>query len=78
MVKYHSTERTIAVGDHVLYGGTPAQIVFIIEEERYLPGYLQKDWEYLHKGVGIKTERGDLFCIDEPDENEDLVPQSGL
>ena len=71
-MKYVGTNRAVVVGDLVRYHGELGHIVFIIQEHAFLPDYPEREWGYLKKGIGVKIQGGDLFRIDEPD--EDLMP----
>ncbi len=52
--------------------GRNGQVVGIIQERRYRTDYSASDWDYLEKGILIRTDFGDL-TLEEPDEDLDLV-----
>ena len=68
---YLENKQAISVGDLITYGGKSGRIIFIIQDGQFSPDYLEKDWSYLKKGIGIQIDGGDLFCLEEPD--EDLI-----
>jgi hypothetical protein len=68
-------KKPISVGDLVTYGGEPGVVAFVIQEKQFSPGYPEEEWSYLEKGIGIKLENGEFFCLDEPD--EDLALRKG-
>jgi hypothetical protein len=70
---HYENGRKIILGDDVLYGGKPGKVVFLIEEGFFLPGFKKEDWDYRKKGIGLQMENGDIFCLDNPD--EDLMPK---
>ena len=72
MAKHYENGTRISVGDNVLYGGKAGQIVFLIEEGKFLVGYESSDWSYRKNGIGVRLTDGTLFCLDDPD--EDLIP----
>ncbi len=73
---YHGTEKTIHVGDHVLYAGDPGLIVFVVEDDSYSDRYSRDAWSYLGSGLGVELadEAQTLYHLDAPD--EDLEPVS--
>ncbi len=75
-MKYMHTERKIAVGDDVLYGGARGVVVFVIEDDSYSDRYPKEEWSYLGKGLGVELhdELLTLYHLDLPD--EDLEPRS--
>jgi hypothetical protein len=73
-MKYQRTDRTIRVGDEVLYAGSPGVIVFIIDDDSYSDAFKKEHWSYLDKGFGMELRDGTLYHFDTPD--EDLEPLS--
>ncbi len=63
----------VLIGDEVDLGqGQIGHVVGLIEERQYRTGYTISDWDYLEKGILIKTPFGELR-LDEPDEDLELV-----
>jgi FKBP-type peptidyl-prolyl cis-trans isomerase FkpA len=77
MSKYHDGT-PIRVDDPVYYGGFPGRVVFIIEEDSYSGGFPKKNWSYLKNGIGVLLDSGDLFHLDDPDEDLWHVPDEGF
>ena len=75
-MKYLETDKTIRIGDHVVYGGAPAVIVFVIDDDSYSNQYPKENWSYLDKGLGVEVQDAErtLYLLDAPD--EDLEPLS--
>jgi hypothetical protein len=74
----YASGEPVRLGDDVDLGqGQFGQVVGIIQERRYRTGYNGADWEYLGKGILIKTPFGDLR-VDEPDEDLELVARNPL
>lgn len=75
-MKYNDTDKVIRVGDSVLYAGSRAVIVFVIDDESYSNRYPEKDWSYLGKGLGVEIQDSErtLYHLDAPD--EDLEPEA--
>jgi hypothetical protein len=69
----YPTGETIEIGDTVALGGDRRGVVVgIIDEGRYAAGYPANDWQYLHNGLVVSTDFGDLR-LDQPDEDLTLV-----
>lgn len=69
MANYHETFQKICVGDQILYAGKPGKIVFVAEDNSFLPEFEAGEWRYLKKGIGVQIDGGELYCLDEPDED---------
>jgi hypothetical protein len=68
----------VCIGDEVDLGqGQIGQVVGIIQERRYRLDYKSSDWDYLEKGILIKTTFGELR-LEEPDEDLELVARSSV
>jgi hypothetical protein len=66
--------RPVDVGDRVrLSEDQCGTVVCSIDAGQYTSEYPQSAWAYLISGVLIKTDDGDLFHYDEPDEDFELV-----
>jgi hypothetical protein len=63
----------VLIGDEVDLGqGQIGHVVGLIEERRYRTDYNGANWDYLEKGILIKTTFGELR-LGEPDEDLELV-----
>jgi hypothetical protein len=68
----------VRVGDDVDLGqGQLGQVVGIIQERRYRADYKSSDWDYLEKGILIRTSFGEVR-LEEPDEDLELVARHPL
>jgi len=66
----------VQIGDAVHLGGDQSGIVVgIIDEGKYADGYNEEDWRYLHSGLVVSTDFGDMR-LDKPDEDLELVARS--
>ncbi len=74
MSHQYNNGKPINIGDRVVYAGVIGRVVFIIEDDRYSPGFVRDDWAYRRLGLGIKLRNGQLFVLDGPD--DDLKPSS--
>jgi hypothetical protein len=66
--------KKIQLGDKVSYAGMPGRIVFIVDEDLFLPSHPREEWSYVKQGLGVQIDGGDLFCLQEPD--GDLIAMS--
>jgi len=73
--KYEDGSR-IAVGDLILYGSKPGKVVFAIEDGLFAAGFRKEDWDYRRKGIGLQLENGEMFCLDDADEDLLLIQRS--
>ncbi|HLN29834.1 MAG TPA: hypothetical protein VK395_18955 [Gemmataceae bacterium] len=73
-MNYNGTDKTIRVGDSVLYASKPGVIVFVIDDDAYSARYPKKNWSYLGGGLGVEIQDKErtLYHLDSPD--EDLEP----
>ena len=64
----------IMVGDQVVLSGSPARVVFVLDNEQFSPDYPKEEWSKIDgriKGIGILTEKWGLLI--ENSASEDLV-----
>jgi hypothetical protein len=74
----YASGAAVRIGDEVDLGqGQIGQVVGIIQERRYRTDYKSADWDYLEKGILIKTTFGDVR-LEEPDEDLELVARNPL
>ncbi|HEY3267396.1 MAG TPA: hypothetical protein VGM37_10745 [Armatimonadota bacterium] len=64
---HYSDGRTVELGDLVSDGGVIGTVVFVVEDEKFLPPYEGAEWRYLGKGLGILFGEDFLVVGDEPD-----------
>ena len=77
-MKYAGTEKTVRVGDNVLYAGKQGVVVFIVDDGGYSDKYPREHWSYLGSGLGVELQEGEwegtLFHLNSSEEEEDLEP----
>lgn len=70
-MKYPNGE-TVKLGDKVqLSNGDYGSIIFSIDTDEYSAEFPKIEWEYLNKGVMIKSNNGALIHYEDP--NEEFV-----
>jgi len=66
--------RRVSIGDRVkLWEDEFGTVVCSIDSREYTTDYPEEAWSHLSSGVLIKTDDGELFHYDEPDEDFELV-----
>lgn len=59
------------LGDRVRFSnGDTGTIVFSIDTDEYSEGFPKKEWEYLNKGIMVKTDAGALIHYEDPNVEE--------
>lgn len=73
-MRYWGSEKEVRVGDHVLYAGSPARIVFIVDDDSFSDRYPRQHWADYGKGFGVELqdETRTLYFLDTSEEEEDL------
>jgi len=62
---------SIRLGDRVkLSNGDTGTIVFSIDTNEYSDEFPKTKWEYLKAGVMVRTDRGALVHLEDPNQNE--------
>ena len=69
--RYH-TGQPVRVGDRIRYDG-PGRVVFVVDDGSYAPDYPKEHWSYLRTGIGIVLDDGNMFVLNEPDEDLELI-----
>ena len=68
---------TIKPGDRVrLITGDNGTVVCSIDSQGYSDEYSEKDWSYLREGVIVKTDRGAVIHLKDPNEGDVLPAES--
>jgi hypothetical protein len=66
--------RLVVVGDRVrLSEDQCGTVVCSMDADEYTREYPRSAWRYLNSGVLVKTDEGELFHYDEPDEDFELI-----
>jgi len=72
-MKYKNGEVT-HVGDQVLIAGDDlGTVVFSIDTDEYSEEFPKREWEYLKKGIMIKSKKMGLVHLEELDEDVELL-----
>lgn len=70
--------RAVTVGDRVrLWHDQPGTVVCSIDTGEFTEEYPKAQWEYLKSGILVKTDTGELFHYEEPDEDFEWIESSG-
>lgn len=71
--------KVIGVGDRVTIGsGIDGVVVFSIDTDEFSLEFLKDDWNYLGRGIMVKTEQGGLVYLDVSDEDLEIIGESSI
>jgi hypothetical protein len=70
----YSDGRPVRLGERVrLWGSKIGIVVCSIDDDRYSESFSCADWAHLDRGFVVKTEDGEVFHCDEPDEDFEVM-----
>ena len=77
--KYPSGEEVHA-GDHILFGGAPAEVIFVTQRNEYADGVSAVEWEFV-KGdtIALRFEDGRIMMYDSFCDHDEItvLPRNG-
>ena len=70
----YSTGQRVSLGDRVkLWKGRYGTVVCSIDTGEFTQDYPRSEWEYLKSGIIIKTDTGEVFHYNQPDEDCEFI-----
>ena len=77
-MQYFDTNKSVRVGDRILYAGSPGTVVYVIDDDSYSERFTSEQWSYLGKGLGLELEDGTLYHLDTVDEDLEPLLKQGV